>query len=566
MCAVPERSRIPPAPNCSDCGEPPVLQCDPRRLIAFCLALSATDCRSGDTTGPRLTTESGTGPLFAATLSDYFPPPEAKGGWRKTTNAENIRALGMDPSRISELGTYAMSLPWENFPMGISGYDPSNKALLVIKSGWIVGEFYNQSSARTAIYYLASNGKSFAMMLLGRLQLDYPGLGITRSSRLYDKRWLPQGFPLSDSRKADITFDHVFRHTSGIAPEAQSPIASIAVSQNSNWNFAPFTLGKDSDYPVTAPLYYKPGAPSTYAKDPYSSVSFNHLSLVFRNVTGLEPSVYWRRKMLDPIGVGRVAFNTSPGMGSYLWATAGNALASARDYARLAYLLLHEGNWDGNQIFTSGWIRQFTTVAGYRNISSNANCLWGDQYPKDVYRIVGSGVNLAFVVPSLDLIVTLNGRVPNTLRDQVSNKILEELFESVKDQYVTCDGRVVNGSPAETGAKVTRLTLMNADTDQPIQTLTSGSTITLANLPTRRLNIRADTDPALVGSVRFALDGTVNYRTETLAPYALAGDDDGDYRPWTPAAGSHTIKATPYSGANASGTAGTALSVTFTVK
>jgi hypothetical protein len=31
-------------------------------------------------------------------------------------------------------------------------------------------------------------------------------------------------------------------------------------------------------------------------------------------------------------------------MGGYIWVTAGNALASARDYARLAYLLLHEGS------------------------------------------------------------------------------------------------------------------------------------------------------------------------------------------------------------------------------
>jgi CubicO group peptidase (beta-lactamase class C family) len=472
----------------------------------------------------------------------------------------------MNPAGISALGSYGMSLPWESFSTGVSGYDASNKAVLVIKNGWVVGEVYNKTSARTAVYYLASNGKSFAMMLTGRLQLDYPGLNITLSSRLYDRRWLSQGFPLTDARKADITFDHVFRHASGVIPQVEDPIAEVSVSREPDWNFAPFTVGKDGDYPVTAPLYFRPGSPSSYDGDTYSSVAFNHLSLVFRNITGMEAGAYLRKRILDPIGVGRMAYISSSGMGSYVWATGGNNLASARDYARLAYLLLHEGDWAGNRIFTSTWIRRFTTGSGYRNMHSNVDCHWGAQYPKDLYRLVGSGVNLAFVVPSLDLVATLNGRTPNNLRDEVTRKFLEKLFASVTQQYVTCDGRTVNGSASQTAPKVTALTLINADTDQPIMTMTSGMTLTLADLPTRNLNVRAVTSPTTIGSVRFALDGNANFRTETIAPYALAGDDSGNYRPWTPTIGAHTLKTTPYAGANASGTAGSTLTVSFTVK
>ncbi len=222
----------------------------------------------------------------------------------------------------------------------------------------------------------------------------------------------------------------------------------MSVLPDPRWNFEAFTVGKDADFPVTAPLYYSPGEPSTYPKgDTYSSVAFNHLSLVFRNVTGLEASVYLRRKMLNPIGFGAMRYRLSSGMGSYVWATGGNNFAGARDYARLAYLLLHEGNWAGRRIFAASWIRQFTTVAGYPNITSNAQCGWGTAYPKDMYRIIGSGVNLAFVIPSLDLVATLNGRTPNALRDQVTAEFLRRLFGSITQQYVTCDGQVVNGGP-----------------------------------------------------------------------------------------------------------------------
>src|SRR5215218_3754334 len=64
---------------------------------------------------------------------------------------------------------------------------------------------------------------------------------------------------------------------------------------------------------------------------------------------------------------------------------------------------------------------------------------------------------------------------------------------------------------------VTSFTLINADTDKDIVTLGNGSTINLANLPTRNLNVRANVS-GTVESVRFALDFNANFRTESSAP------------------------------------------------
>jgi hypothetical protein len=119
--------------------------------------------------------------------------------------------------------------------------------------------------------------------------------------------------------------------------------------------------------------------------------------------------------------------------------------------------------------------------------------------------------------------------------------------------------------PPPTAQAVTSLTLVNADTDQDLQTLTNGATLNLATLPTRNLNVRANTNPATVGSVVFGYDANPAYATESTAPYALAGDSSGNYNPWTPTVGSHTLTATPYSGSGGSGTAGTAHTVSFTV-
>jgi hypothetical protein len=118
------------------------------------------------------------------------------------------------------------------------------------------------------------------------------------------------------------------------------------------------------------------------------------------------------------------------------------------------------------------------------------------------------------------------------------------------------------------GQAVTSFTLINADTDQPMagfDPLNSGASINLASLPTRNLNLRANTSPSVVGSVRFGYDGNSSLRIENGAPYALAGDTSGNYYAWTPATGSHSVTATPYTSSGAGGTAGTSKTITFTV-
>ncbi len=111
--------------------------------------------------------------------------------------------------------------------------------------------------------------------------------------------------------------------------------------------------------------------------------------------------------------------------------------------------------------------------------------------------------------------------------------------------------------------EVTGFTLVNAQTDRDIGPLLDGGTIDLAKTG-GRLNVRADVS-GKVASVRFDLNGQRNYLTENVAPYALGGDTNGDYRGSTPSPGKHTLTATPYPQKGAAGPAGKRLSVTFTV-
>ncbi|TGE14052.1 T9SS type A sorting domain-containing protein [Hymenobacter elongatus] len=124
----------------------------------------------------------------------------------------------------------------------------------------------------------------------------------------------------------------------------------------------------------------------------------------------------------------------------------------------------------------------------------------------------------------------------------------------------------ISFSVVDVNGSVSSFTLVNADTDQDIQTIAPGATLNLATLPTRNLNIRANTSPATVGSVVFAMSGQQSGSvTESVVPYAMFGDVQGDYNVWTPAVGTYTLTATPFPLAAAGGTAGTALTLSFSV-
>jgi hypothetical protein len=139
----------------------------------------------------------------------------------------------------------------------------------------------------------------------------------------------------------------------------------------------------------------------------------------------------------------------------------------------------------------------------------------------------------------------------------------------VTDQDGLSDFQSVSITVTEpTGDVIVSFTLINADTNQNTRPLINGDILTLQDLPTVNIAIRANTTPAVVGSVRFSFNSSTNFRTEGSAPYALFGDTNGNYASWNglPLSGAHTLSATPFSGSGGSGTPGTALTISFTVE
>ncbi|MDZ7849107.1 MAG: T9SS type A sorting domain-containing protein [Owenweeksia sp.] len=130
-----------------------------------------------------------------------------------------------------------------------------------------------------------------------------------------------------------------------------------------------------------------------------------------------------------------------------------------------------------------------------------------------------------------------------------------------KDSCGVCfgDGSSCVSSGGCNGNEVTGLTLMHAGTSGALSPLTDGDTIDLATTPD--FSIRADVcDDEDVASVEFYLNGN-SIQMENLKPFAIAGDQGGDFTAWQPGKGSHTVVAVPYSGSNGSGQKGIPINI-----
>ena len=54
------------------------------------------------------------------------------------------------------------------------------------------------------------------------------------------------------------------------------------------------------------------------------------------------------------------------------------------------------------------------------------------------------GTELGAGGPSLDLLLTYNGRTPASRKAEIDRESLKRLFAAVVERYVACDGTVVN--------------------------------------------------------------------------------------------------------------------------
>ncbi len=145
----------------------------------------------------------------------------------------------------------------------------------------------------------------------------------------------------------------------------------------------------------------------------YSSGTSNLLSGILRNLftTHQEYLDFWYTNLIDKIGMNSMVIETDLS-GNYVGSSYG--WATPRDWAKLGLLYLHNGNWFGDQLFSTSWAEYVRTPANGSNGQYGAH-FWlnrGGIFPdvnRNMYSANGYQGQRVFIFPDKDLVIVRMG-------------------------------------------------------------------------------------------------------------------------------------------------------------
>lgn len=269
-----------------------------------------------------------------------------------------------------------------------------------------------------AVSYLASVRKSILSMLYG----IYVDRGVIRLDRTLAEVGIDDHQGLTDREKQATVHDLI---------AARSGIYHPASNSGDNLSDAP-PRGSQ--------------APGSYYL--YSNWDFNAAGTVFEKESGLNIFDAVEQHLAVPLGMrdfdrdrhekgGNLERSMHPSYHMHL---------SLRDKARIGYLMLREGNWDGEQIVPSDWVRRSTSVITPRSEMNPASRRDGDfgygymwwvfdtpELPDaydGAYAAHGAVGQHILVVPQLDLVIvhktqSRDGRVSHPEFHRVARMVVD---------------------------------------------------------------------------------------------------------------------------------------------
>lgn len=318
---------------------------------------------------------------------------------------------------------------------------------------------------------------------------------------------------LDDAKKA-ITVQQLLDMTSGLGwTEGLSGAseAYIAMTRSPDWQ--QFVL----DHPMAS-------APGT--RFYYSSGNSHLLSAILSKVTGRNALDYAREKLFGPLGIDDVLWQADPqgvsggGAGLYL---------QPRDMAKIGYLWLRGGLWEGRQILPAAWIEGVRQADVDMRESWASDMRYGRQFwvlpLRDAFMAVGYHRQLIVVMPKLDIVAVATGSSrfasPNGMA--TSPHYGFETLIGYLTRAVVSDGPVA-AEPAATAELAERVKA--AAIEQPAPASPGGSAPSAMAKAVSGKSWRFDSNPMRVKSLTLRLDDpqpSYEYELDRGPPNAPVG-------------------------------------------
>jgi CubicO group peptidase (beta-lactamase class C family) len=304
-------------------------------------------------------------------------------------------------------------LPEEPLPAGVdrakleaaveAAFDPAGltAAFVVVHRGRLIAERYMRGITKDTQLESWSMGKSLTATLLALLVKDGT---YTLEQPAPVAEWQAPGDPRGRIRIMDL-----LRMSSGLRFIAtQDP--DYTPDKGYPDHFYIYTGAVDVfAYSVNQPLQFPVGTEGRYRNcDPLTIGALIKQAVTRR---GEEYLTYPQRALFDRIGIRRQVLETDP-YGNFV--LSGYDYGTARNWARLGLLHLHDGVWQGQRVLPEGWVKFVSTPAPAWRPPVYGGFFWINgtgvfNLPRDAYYAAGAGGQFAFIVPSHELVVVRLG-------------------------------------------------------------------------------------------------------------------------------------------------------------
>lgn len=319
-----------------------------------------------------------------ASAPDAPASPDAS-TWPADDWAESTpEAQGMDSAALAKLIDFGAA----------QGMD----SLLVTRHGTLVAEAFYAPYREGLKHAVNSTTKGVVATLIGMAIDD--GLIASRDAPVLDF-FADRKIANVDATKKAMTLGHLLDMTSGlnwIEPLSDAvPETMLQLGRARDWQ----------GFVLDRPMAQAPGAGFNY-----NSGNTHLLSAIVAQKTGGSTLAYAQKRLFGPLGITDVRWRKDPqglevgGWGLYL---------HPRDMARIGYLYLRKGLWNGRQLLPAAWVEQVFNPTVDMGFGGNGPAYryangWWSIPSKRAYFTAGFNRQLIVVLPDIDVVVAVTGR------------------------------------------------------------------------------------------------------------------------------------------------------------
>ena len=267
------------------------------------------------------TTPEGIG-ACATGVRNFWPTD----GWQYSTPAEQ----GMNATKLDAMIDM------------IDNQDLAIDSIIIVRNGLVVLEEYPSGNYTPHMkHFLASCTKSIVSALIGLAVRE--GFLEGTEQKLLDL-FSDRSIDNLDSRKENITIEHLLTMTAGFDWDEWS----YEYDDPRNSATQMYSSADPVQYILDLPMRSNPGEEWTYCAG-----ASHLLSAIIQLSTGMTTLNFANLYLFEPLGISNVRWlRDSQG----IYRGSSRLSLTPRDMAKIGYLYLNEGFWDGKQILSTDWV------------------------------------------------------------------------------------------------------------------------------------------------------------------------------------------------------------------